>query len=100
MYFVTLLQMSLDDNDLPFPRFLLVDTPETAGIDLENLSRAISKLSEVLSGASTAAQVILTTGDGKYPEKLQGLRHITLTDHQRLLVRVDEKPDGSAHGGA
>ncbi|WP_404364368.1 hypothetical protein ACIHQR_29970 [Corallococcus coralloides] len=95
MYFVTLLQMSLEDKDLPFPRFLLVDTPETAGIDLENLSRAISKLSDVLREASTAAQVILTTGDGKYPTELKGLRHITLTDHQRLLVRAAVNPDGS-----
>ena len=85
MYYVTLLQMSLMDTQMPFPRFLLIDTPETAGIDRENLSRAIGKLADVLAGSTTPAQVILTTGDGKYPAELQPLRKITLTDDDRLL---------------
>ena len=97
MYYVTLLQMSLMDAEMPFPRFLLIDTPETAGIDLENLSRAIGKIAEVLSGSKTPAQVILTTGDGKYPKELQHLRRITLTDDVRLLKVRAEKPDA---GGA
>lgn len=67
MYFVTLLQMSLADPEMPFPRFLLVDTPETAGIDRENLSRAIGKIPEVLAGTKEPAQVILTTGTGSTP---------------------------------
>jgi DNA repair exonuclease SbcCD ATPase subunit len=85
MYYVTLLQMSLADPEMPFPRFLLVDTPETAGIDLENLSRAIGKIPEVLAGAKQPAQVILTTGDGKYPPELRQLRKVILTDNDRLL---------------
>ena len=85
MYYVTLLQMSLADPDMPFPRFLLVDTPETAGIDTDNLSRAIGKIPEVLQAATRPAQVILTTGDGKYPAELAPLRKVTLTDTDRLL---------------
>lgn len=87
MYFVTLLQMSLIDNDVPFPRFLLVDTPETVGIHEENLSRAIGKIPEVLAKAPGQAQVILTTGEGKYPKALGQLRKIVLTDDSRLLKR-------------
>jgi hypothetical protein len=95
MYYVTLLQMSLTDAGMPFPRFLLIDTPETAGIDLENLSRAIGKIPAVLTGSKTPAQVILTTGDGKYPKELQHLRKLTLTDEDRLLQRRAEKPDAA-----
>jgi len=85
MYYVTLLQMSLADPTMPFPRFLLVDTPETAGIDVDNLSRAIGKIPEVIGNAAMPAQVILTTGDGKYPEHLRPLRKVILTDSDRLL---------------
>jgi DNA repair exonuclease SbcCD ATPase subunit len=86
MYYVTLLQMSLADADMPFPRFLLIDTPETAGIDIENLSMAIAKIPEVLKAGKRPGQVILTTGDGKYPPELRPLRKITLTDDKKLLI--------------
>ncbi len=92
MYYVTLLQMSLADSEMPFPRFLLVDTPETAGIDRENLSRAIGKIAEVLNGSTTPGQVILTTGDGKYPADLQSCRRMILADNDRLLKRKDGPP--------
>jgi hypothetical protein len=92
MYFVALLQMSLSDTGIAFPRFLLVDTPQTAGIDRENLFRAISKIPEVLNSTSTPAQVILTTGDDTYPSELNTFRKVTLTDEARLLVRKSENP--------
>jgi len=41
------------DKERPFPRFLLIDTPETAGIDRGNLSHAIP---EVLKAAPIPAQ--------------------------------------------
>lgn len=44
MYFLTLLKLSLKDEDIPFPRFLLIDTPENLGIDKSNLEKSISKL--------------------------------------------------------
>ena len=89
MYYLTLLQMALADSTVPFPRFLLIDTPETAGIDTANLSRAIGKVTEVLSAATGDAQVVLTTGPDKYPGELKGLRVMTLTDDDRLLKRKD-----------
>ena len=66
MYFLSLLSLSLE-TEIPFPRFLLIDTPETAGIDRENLSRAIGMTPTVL--AKGVGQVILTTGPGRYPSE-------------------------------
>lgn len=96
MYYMTLLEMSLADPNMPFPRFLLVDTPETAGIDLDNLKRAIGKIAEVLDGSKIPAQIILTTGTDKYPAELQARRLVQLTDDERLLKR---KADPSAPEG-
>lgn len=93
LYYLTLLEMSLADAELPFPRFLLVDTPETAGIDAANLSRALGKIAEVLSTFDAGAgQVILTTGPGRYPAELEALRVVTLTDEQRLLKENQGTP--------
>lgn len=88
MYFLTLLQLSLEDA-IPFPRFLLIDTPETAGVDRENLSRAIGKIPEVLN--DHAAQVILTTGADRYPKELIRSRVLVLTKASKLL-----RPKGTA----
>ena len=98
MYYVTLFEMSLADKEIPFPRFLLVDTPETAGIDLENLKRAIGKMANVLDAfKGTPAQVILTTGEEKYPTELQTHRQVRLTDDDRLLKRkADPDTEGNA----
>ena len=75
MYFLTLLKLSLKDEDIPFPRFLLIDTPENLGIDKSNLEKSISKL---LTGNDlknrSKYQIILTTGIKKYPEEFSGFR--------------------------
>jgi hypothetical protein len=96
MYFVAFLQMSLADPAIPFPRFLLVDTPDTAGIDQENLSKAIGAIPRVLEQSSMPAQVILTTGPQRYPQELQNLRVITLTEADRLLKRKTEADSNQA----
>ncbi len=94
MYYLTMLSLSVSDSSVPFPRFLLIDTPETAGIDADNLRRAISKIGEVLSTADgAAAQVILTTGAGKYPPDFAGRRVLTLSgDRKLLLPRTHDGP--------
>lgn len=92
MYFLTLLQLSLEE-DIPFPGFLLVDTPETAGIDRANISRAIGQIPAVVGAGS--AQVVLTTGPDRYPAELQKYRVVTLTKTDRLLrprVGTDASP--------
>lgn len=65
MYFYTLLYMSLKFDKIKFPRFLLIDTPDTDGIDTEHLKNMIAQLENVaISGKEY--QIILTTFE--YPE--------------------------------
>ncbi|WP_053217775.1 hypothetical protein [Virgibacillus senegalensis] len=93
MYFLTLLKMSVKDKNLPFPRFLLIDTPENLGIDKDNLEKSISKL---LSGKElnekSKYQVILTTGIKKYPEKFSKFRKGRSLDvNNKLLLKKENK---------
>lgn len=83
LYFLTLLAMSLDSkNRIPFPQFLLVDTPENLGIDKENLDECMDRISEL---QSLDYQIILTTGLGKYPNSLAGFVKQTINDGEKLL---------------
>jgi hypothetical protein len=71
LYYATLLEMSLVDDTVKFPRFLLIDTPETSGIDAENLKAAMTRIVEVIDKGKQIGrecQVILTTGIGKHPD--------------------------------
>lgn len=87
MYYLALMNLSLSQEDVPFPRFLLIDTPETSGIELENLKRCLEKIGE-LGRYGKSYQVILTTGLKKYPDSFKGYRKIYLPDKQhRLLVK-------------
>ena len=86
MYFLTLLSLSTDDPKINFPRFLLIDTPDTAGIDDPNLKRAISKIPEVIGKDKlNDCQVILTTGLNMYPDNLKSSVLIKLSKQDRLL---------------
>ena len=82
MYYVTLMHMALEEPEVAFPRFLLIDTPETAGIELENLIKCFSKFEE-LDEYQQDYQVILATGIGKYPD--------TLSDNRVLFMPNKEK---------
>ncbi|MEJ6122812.1 hypothetical protein MT390_13175 [Vibrio sp. 2-Bac 85] len=81
-YYLSLLKLSLD-KDIPFPRFLLIDTPETHGIDLDNLNLMLSTIAE-LSGKNDF-QIILSTGVNKYPESLKDNIVMTLSKKNKLL---------------
>lgn len=88
MYFLTLLKMSIANKKMPFPRFLLIDTPENLGIDNENLEKVISSLApNPTDGKANNLdfQVILTTGIGKYPQEYKKFVFDTLTYDNRLL---------------
>lgn len=86
MYFLTLLHLSVKNDGMNFPKFLLIDTPDTAGIDDDNLKKAISKIPEVIDGNSASScQAILTTGINMYPESLKGNVVLSLTKKDRLL---------------
>lgn len=90
LYFATLLEMSLVDDTVKFPRFLLIDTPETSGIDAENLKSAMTRIVEVIEKGKQigrACQVILTTGIGKHPDAQESAIFGTMKkDGQRLLI--------------
>ncbi|QAT83632.1 hypothetical protein EJ065_2046 [Corallococcus coralloides] len=92
MYYLTLFNLSVTLPDVSFPRFLLIDTPETAGIDTQNLELAISMIQEVLP-INAPGQIILTTGVGKYPADLTSTRVLTLTDEEKLLWRKEPGKD-------
>lgn len=84
LYYVTLLQMSLLD-DIPFPRLLLIDTPENIGIDNDNLKQMIGCLHSLENPRNLDYQVILSTGVNKFPESLKSNVILNLSKENRLL---------------
>jgi len=108
VYYLTTLKMSIDNENVPFPRFLLIDTPENLGIDEKNLISSLSLIDELLvreeieqvkdpdqseseeqNGDEEANfQIILTTGIGKYPDKYKEYVVETLTDDNKLLKLI------------
>lgn len=74
MYYFTLLSLGMKRDSVKHPRFLLIDTPEDAGIDPSNLKLNIKLLDNALELSKNSEedeikeyQVILTTGFDKYP---------------------------------
>ncbi|EHK0062536.1 AAA family ATPase [Vibrio parahaemolyticus] len=86
LYFITLLKMSLE-LDIPYPKLILVDTPETVGIDKENLDLVLSKLYDLETDLDTDFQAIVATGVGKYPTKMKDLVVLKLSDDSKLLKK-------------
>lgn len=89
LYFAVLLELSLRDPGIPYPRFLLIDTPETAGIDPQNFLKALECLRSISEGEDTAHQIILTTGEGKYPASLEASVIFVLDKQHKLLTPRD-----------
>lgn len=90
MYFITLMHLALSDESVTFPRFLLIDTPETAGIELEHLINCIHQIEE-LQNYGIDFQVIISTGLKKYPESLKGNRVLFMPDKQKEHMLLKEK---------
>ncbi|WP_434950497.1 hypothetical protein ACRWQL_13550 [Shewanella sp. HL-SH4] len=75
MYYFTMLSYSLANTSIKYPRFLIMDTPEDSGIDKEKLIKNIELLEEKLkeyNKLDVDYQVILTTGNDRYPLSYQG----------------------------
>lgn len=89
-YYLTLLQLSLL-SDIPFPRLLLVDTPETAGIDYEGLVKMLLKIDELENPHKKPFQILFSTGPGKYPPKFEPNVVMTISKASRLLIPRDVK---------
>lgn len=85
MYYFSMLKYSLINDSVVFPRLLLIDTPETAGIDSDNLNKNLYQMLDFdLYGKEY--QVLLTTGFEKYPEQFKDKVVIRLQRNNRLLV--------------
>lgn len=94
MYFLTLLKLSVEEN-VNYPKFLLIDTPQTAGIDDENLIKAISKIDDIFDifncseknkiDDNCSFQIILTTAKDKYPINYEKFVIENLTENNKLL---------------
>jgi hypothetical protein len=84
LYYLTLLQLSLL-SDVAFPRLLLVDTPETAGIDLDSLIEVLRQIELLDNPKEQDFQILFSTGVGKYPPELDDYVVLRLTKEDRLL---------------
>ncbi|MCP1359068.1 hypothetical protein [Aneurinibacillus migulanus] len=90
IYYLTLLKMSIEQKGIPFPRFLLVDTPENLGIDKENLDKCLSQVLNIKE-QTKGYQIILTTGIKKYPEEFKRYVAETFTEDGKLLKKRNER---------
>lgn len=85
-YYLTFLQLSLNELGISFPRLLLIDTPRTAGIDAGNFNKVLSNISELInSHTEDKFQIIFSTGLNQYPDEFKGFVFETLSDNNRLL---------------
>ncbi|PIK13533.1 AAA family ATPase [Halobacteriovorax sp. JY17] len=84
LYYLSLYKLSLDDTEIPLPRFLLIDTPKTHGIDSENYSVVLEKVVEV-AASKGFGQIILTTGTEDCPEFLKDFAFETMEGGNKLL---------------
>lgn len=100
MYYLTMLYISLVDHEVKFPKFLLIDTPETAGIDDKGLKESLRQILKIIPKKEVDVnsendieensqiedyQIILTTGLNKYPSIYGENVFTTLSDDKRLL---------------
>lgn len=84
VYFITLLWVSLENN-VSFPRLLILDTPESLGIDKNNLLSTLELLTELPNKKNY--QIILTTGIGKYPKSDKFKVKEKMTNKKELLKK-------------
>lgn len=80
LYFLTLLIESLE-GDTNYPKFLMIDTPDNAGIDDDNLINNIKMLSKADDFKGQKYQIILTTGIDVYPSEFKDKVFYTLDNH-------------------
>ncbi|MFA8299147.1 MAG: hypothetical protein ACEPOV_03200 [Hyphomicrobiales bacterium] len=76
MYYFTILSLALKLKNVKHPKLLIIDTPETGGIDADNLNNDIKLLEKAIELSKNSPnnrvdkfQVILTTGIKKFPNE-------------------------------
>lgn len=101
VYYLSLIKMSINNDNVSFPKFLLIDTPENLGIDEENLIKCMSLIDKLfineeleegnkynLEEVEPQFQIILTTGIDKYPKEYKKYVVETLTGDNKLLKDI------------
>lgn len=93
VFYFTMLYLSLIDENIKFPKFIMMDTPENLGIDepkLLNCIKLLDKINELSLDkyGEINYQIILTTGLDKYPEEYKDFVVDTLLEHDKLLKVV------------
>ncbi|MNE90002.1 hypothetical protein D3C80_1874750 [compost metagenome] len=83
---MTLLALSLNE-EIPFPRLLLIDTPENIGIDKDQLDILLETLISLENRLNKDYQIILSTGVGKYPKTMDKYVRMRLSKSNMLLIK-------------
>ena len=83
IYYITLLKLSVTSK-VNFPKFLIIDTAESLGIDTDNLNSILQLLK---IDTNVKYQVILTTGINKYPASFKKYQKIYMPDEHSLLIK-------------
>lgn len=98
MYYFTILSLSLKLKTVKHPRFLLIDTPETVGIDDDNLKDNLKLLDLALELSKNDEndiiedyQVILTTGEEKYPTDYSSFVKLTFSEEKRDFILKEKE---------
>lgn len=87
-YYLTMLRLSLDIEGSKFPRFLLIDTPESKGISTEALNRLILLTKKFFTDEELKkVQIILSTGLERYPAEFENLIRDRYFKTDRLLKK-------------
>lgn len=82
-YYLTLLLLSIKEEEVRFPRFLMIDTPQTAGIDRENFLPMLKNINTILKSPKDTFQIFLSTKD--YPNEFHKFVFDELSKTERLL---------------
>lgn len=86
LYYLSLLQLALL-SDIPFPRLLLIDTPETAGIDFEGLVKMLRQIEALENPRCKPFQILFSTGVGKFPPEFASKVVLKLSNEDLLLIQ-------------
>ncbi|MEN8908285.1 MAG: hypothetical protein ABF289_20205 [Clostridiales bacterium] len=86
MYFLTLLNISLEKKDTNYPNLLLIDTPDKEGIDTNNLRNSLKQIGMFFEYGDKF-QIILTSGYDNYPSEYNKFVITRLYDDKLLLQK-------------
>jgi hypothetical protein len=92
MYYFSILALSLSEHQIFAPKFLLIDTPQSAGIDYKNLNDNLELLNTILPEDKTAGyQVIMTTGENMYPDSFASAIKLVLCKKEKNFILKKRK---------